>query len=177
MKDHIQNVFGVFEDDYDLLLRKACSIMGNSHDAEDAMQALAMRMLENQDSFFDIKNYRAFLSKCLRNECLMILRKNRKYMDVACEISQNIPSPGNSYADVETRDIVDRLLEGCSEEMKEVFIHHVIDGYTIVDIAKTMGLSANTLGRRLQRLRKTLVERYFIITGNILIFTICRILF
>ena len=68
MKDHIQNVFGVFEDDYDLLLRNACSIMGNSHDAEDAMQALAMRMLENQDSFFDIKNYRAFLSKCLRNE-------------------------------------------------------------------------------------------------------------
>lgn len=155
-----EKLFGVFQSEYNLLLQKATSITGNVHDANDALQDLAILIVNGKLNLSDIENYQAFLSRCVRNRCVDLVRKKSKLIDIDQEVVQNISSKDGDLQDIMDREFIRSLLNKYAPEMQEAFMMNVVDGYTIKEIAEEMGINESTLGQRLLRIKKAIAKEY-----------------
>ena len=64
-----ENIFG--QKRLDFMFRLACSILGRQDEAQDMMQDVAERILRRQDSMDDVGNIDAFITRSVRNACIL----------------------------------------------------------------------------------------------------------
>ena len=130
------------------LFRYALAILGSADDVEDAVQEVWVRLARAHSRLMKTANLKAYLFAAARNAAFSILRSRLRRNEAV----------GASPADaVGSRDEADRsvqsvVLRDClmslSVEQREVVLLKVYDSMTFDEIARTVGISANTAASR-----------------------------
>lgn len=162
--DKKTKIFDVFEANYNYLLQRAVSILGNLQDAEDAMQNLAEAIMTNDIPFAKADNLKALLNTAAYNKALDIYRKNKKAGERYAEFEADHSIVEKGFEDVEKRELAEKLLADMDPAMKDVFIKHAVYGYTLRELSQEMGIKENTLAQKLKRIKVKLAKEYLLFT-------------
>ena len=134
----------------DMLLRLACTRLGSTADAEDAVQEAFLRLLTARPAFRDEEHEKAWLIRTTLQRASDIRRKAEQRnipLEEAAEAAVPFEDPGSGL----------RAAVRALPEMYGAVIHlHYYEGYSIKEIAKLLGLPAATVGTRLARGRERL---------------------
>ena len=129
------------------------SYLKNSHDTEDAMQTVYLKIKLNISSYKIGTNGRAWILQIAKNHALTLLKQNKMHEEYV-ETRSNEYSFGGEIA-----DIIERVL---SEDEKKILILHVLWGYKHREIAHELSCPTGTVTskykRAIEKLRKELEE-------------------
>ncbi|MFQ5640893.1 MAG: RNA polymerase sigma factor [bacterium] len=153
---------------YNFVLR----MLGNSHDAEDIVQEVFVKMYRKLPSLRDPDYFSTWLFSVAKNESINFLnRQRRKNMDSIHNESENLahklaakddmqnPSPqGQSeYSDLEMH--LQAALSEIPEINRSAFILGVIQGYSYNEVGKILGCSVSNVKSRVFRARMLLSKK------------------
>ena len=126
-------------------------------DAEDILQDVFYELTEAYRLMKPIEQVGAWLYRVARNRIIDRFRKRRPAAEVPLNANEEgalrfedlLPSPDAGpealYARSVLLDELDTALEELSEEQRDVFIAHEMDGRSFKQLAEETGLSVNTL--------------------------------
>lgn len=138
----------------DVAYRYAASLLGQSAEAEDAVQDLYERLWRRR-LLIRSKGFRALMMTSLRNICLDRLREKERRR--TCEPTDT-PAEESSTADKELVDILKHLIEQLPDREREVIHLRDCEGWQFEDIAAVTGASEVAVRMALSRARQKLKE-------------------
>ena len=127
------------------LYRAALAILGDPHEAEDAVQDAFLRFLERAPD--DLENPGAWLTRVLVNSCKSRLRLAWRRVG---PLPETLPAPGP-----EEREELEELFSLPPEDRAVIHLHYD-EGYSTDEIARMLGLRPGTVRSRLSRAREKL---------------------
>lgn len=141
-------------DDYGNILFRICLIMlGNSHDAEDAVQETLIKYLQKAPAFKEKEHEKAWLIKVASNKCRDMLRFRAGHM------TTDIESIHEFIQDSSDSGILDALMT-LPEKHRIVLVLYYVEQYKTEEIAEIIGKSTSAVKMRLQKGRRLLKEKY-----------------
>ncbi len=154
------------------LFRTALRVLGNSEDAEDALQdgmILAYRHLKRFEGRSQLSTW---LTRIVINAALMRRRGARARPSVSLDdaprqdelpaaerFAANDPNPEQVFARMELREMISANLEELSPLLRTAFVLRDMEGYSTGEAARKLGVTENALKARLWRARRQLAER------------------
>jgi RNA polymerase sigma-70 factor (ECF subfamily) len=152
------------------LLRIAQRMTHSLEDAEEVVQDAFLKAYFALSRFERKSKFSTWLIRIVTNECLMKLRKRRRY---AAEISLEAPdgehlpmdladwapNPEQLYARSELREILHEALEQLRPALRVVFVLRDVEGLSIADTAAVLKLREAAVKARLLRARLQLREK------------------
>ena len=133
------------------LYRAALAILGDAHEAGDAVQDAFLRCLEKAPDFESPAHARAWLLRVTVNGCKSRLRA-RKRRGTA-ELLDAYPAP-----DPDSREVLEAVLALPPKQRAAVHLHYY-EGYTTDEIAAILGQRPGTVRSHLSRARQALKEQ------------------
>ena len=134
-----------------LLYRIAWSYLGNNADVEDAVQDTLIKAWEKRASLRDIKQFKPWMARILMNQCKDQLRKRKKWnfypLEDAAAEEVNPPEP-----DAPVLEAMRKL----RPELNLIITLHYVDGYSIQEVASSLGIPESTVKTRMRSARKQL---------------------
>ncbi len=130
-------------DNENRLYRTALAILGDAHEAQDAVQDAFMRFLEKAPD--DLDNPGAWLMRVLVNGCKSRLRSSWRRRTVP--LWEELPAPGP-----EERQELEELFALPPKDRMVIHLHYY-EGCTTAQIAKITGQAEGTVRSRLSRAR------------------------
>ena len=127
------------------LYRAALAILGDPHEAEDAVQDAFLRYLERAPA--DLENPGAWLTRVLVNGCKSRLRLAWRRVG---PLPEALPAPGP-----EEREELEELFSLPPEDRAVIHLHYY-EGYSTDEIARMLSLRPGTVRSRLFRAREKL---------------------
>ena len=127
------------------LYRAALAILGDPHEAEDAVQDAFLRFLERAPD--DLENPGAWLTRVLVNGCRSRLRLAWRRVG---PLPETLPAPGP-----EEREELEELFSLPPEDRAVIHLHYY-EGYSTDEIARMLSLRPGTVRSRLSRAREKL---------------------
>ena len=139
---------------YGNMLFRLCLIMlGNTNDAEDAVQDVVIKYLQKAPKFENTEHEKAWLIKVSTNQCKDILRfRSRNQMVDIDQIKECIEEESDS-------EIIDALMT-LPEKYKIVLILYYVEGYSTKEIADVIGKTSSAVKMRLKKGRMLLKAAY-----------------
>ena len=132
------------------LLLYACSLLGRKHAAEDVLQQVFMKLLEQNSIPEEPKPY---LFRAVHNLALNHVRSESKQVELA-DIESWFEAPQLDHA---ARVTLTVELMRIPEEQRQVIVLHIWGGLSFDEIGNVLAVSANTAASRyrygLQKLR------------------------
>jgi RNA polymerase sigma factor (sigma-70 family) len=134
------------------LLRKAERIVGNREDARDILQALFVDLYQKSDAPMDL----AYLYRAVTNRCLSFVRDETNRARLLERHDEAlVPSRRTACDDqVIGHDLLLKVVRELDVAESEVLAYRFLDDMTQDEIARLLGLSRKTIGRRLDRIRE-----------------------
>jgi RNA polymerase sigma-70 factor (ECF subfamily) len=142
-------------------------LLGNSQDAEDAVQDSYLRALTYFDSFHG-EDGRAWLLAIVRHTCYAHLRQQQRnhqqrpealQPDKEIEAAQDhSPGPEALAFDRAARESIARALEQLPPEFREAVVLREMEGMSYSEIARVLDVPIGTVMSRLARARRRLQE-------------------
>lgn len=143
----VMNTYG------NMLFRLCLITLGNSSDAEDAVQETLIKYLRKAPKFENDQHEKAWLIKVATNKCKDMLRfKNRRQVVNIDEINEFTKDDLDS-------GIIDALMT-LPDKFRTVLILYYVEEYSIKDIARVIGRTASAVKMRLKKGRRLLEEAY-----------------
>lgn len=133
------------------MLRLACSIMREQHDAEDAVQEAIVAAWKRLDTLKDERAFKTWMMRIVMNTCRSILRKRRRYVLLD---SVELPMLEEDSA----RDALWESVCALEERLRLPIVLHYYEGFQIEEIAKILHRPAGTIATRMRRARLLLQE-------------------
>jgi RNA polymerase sigma-70 factor (ECF subfamily) len=145
----------------------AFSILQNEQDAEDAAQEAVLKALKNLPSFRAESKFSTWLIAIAINEARARLRHDRvlkfESVDQPAEDEDGsfIPAAVSDWREVplqalerkELREMLQKAIAGLPELYREVLLLRDVEGMSIADTAKAMGVNEGVVKTRLLRAR------------------------
>lgn len=155
-EEHLRYILDTYGD---LMYRMSLSIVGNREDAEDMVQDAILVYLKEAPHFPDEAHEKQWLVKVVRNESLMLVRKNRNHERILSDWSKVSVGKDADYG------IMDALMS-LPEKYRSVLVLFYVEEYSIEEIATVMGKTASAIKMRLKRGREMLSERVKNVRGE-----------
>lgn len=154
MENISEKEIGRIMDDYGNILFRTCLIMlGNSHDAEDAVQETLIKYLQKAPVFKEREHEKAWLIKVVSNKCRDVLRFKKRHE------TADIESINQFTKDSSDSGILEALMT-LPEKFRIVLVLYYVEQYKTDEIAEMIGKSASAVKMRLQKGRRLLKEVY-----------------
>lgn len=140
----------LYERYVDMVYRICYFYLGNSYDAQDAVQSIFLNIIKKDINFNDIEHEKAFLIVSAKNYCKDILksfwvRKRVKYNEIKeCCIKNN-----------ENQDIVYNVMNLPYKYKLPIYLYYY-EGYSVKEIAEILKQKETTIQTQLARGRKKL---------------------
>lgn len=139
---------------YGNTLYRLCMVMlGNSTDAEDAVQETLIRYLGRAPQFENSEHQKAWLLTVATNQCKDMLRFRKRHPQIDPEYLQTLS------AEESDRSILEALMS-LPEKFRLVLTLYYVEEYRIREIARIIGRTPSAVKMRLQKGRKLLEEIY-----------------
>jgi len=146
---------GLYERHSYALFRRCRRLLLDADEAQDAMQEVFLKVLENPAQFQGQSSASTYLYGVATHLCLNRIR-NRAARDgrweasVADTIHARPPEPADA---VEARQLAAAILREAEPETAAMAVYHFVDGLSQGEIAALVGLSRVSVNRRLQAFR------------------------
>lgn len=134
------------------LLRLACAVLRNPQDAEDAVSQAVVRAFERLDTLRDDAAVRPWLMKITIRCCYERARRARREMPY-----QNLETLCPPVWSQEGGALVE-LIAHLPPGQREALVLYYYEGFSVEDIAYTLGVPRPTISMRLLRGRNRLRE-------------------
>src|ERR1700720_3605294 len=154
------------------LFQTALRVLGNTEDAEDALQDGLLSAYRNLKRFEGRSQFSTWLTRIVINAALMKRRsakarpavsldetRHEDELPAAERFADDGPTPEQVYAGTEIREIINENLDELSPLLRTAFVLREVEGYSTGEAAKKLGVTENTLKPRLWRARHQLAER------------------
>ena len=150
-----------FAKHHNALILYALKLTGNMQDAEDLVSDLCVIVLGRQDNAEEVRYPLAFFKTCLRNMFYTNTNKARRIVavDPADPALESIVS--DNSGDMDTVNFLlslNKRLAQYPPDLAEAFCMRYLDGYPLQEVARKMGIPANTLAQKFKRLRGSLLK-------------------
>lgn len=141
----------------------AMAILGNTEDAEDAVQDTFLRLWERADRLDGVERAEAFLCTTVRNVCLNKIRARRHETDV--DEMPDLADPSDRTGQdrltaADDRSFLGRLLGRLSPKARRVVTLRHVGEYATKEIATLTGDTDVNVRATLSRARRQLKEEY-----------------
>ncbi|WP_345423795.1 RNA polymerase sigma factor [Pseudonocardia xishanensis] len=140
------------------LFRLALRMVGNSDDAEDALQDSLLDMWRRLDRFRGDSAFTTWAYRIVTNRCLDLLRRRRTTVPVE-EVEERLASPTSTEhtAEVDAGLVALRAaLLTLPDEQRACFVLRELEGLGYTAIAEIAGTSETAVRGRIHRARTTL---------------------
>ena len=95
----------------------------------------------------EIGDFKSWIYRCVRNECISFLRGKRETVDVS-----DIPEIGEEIIDTSERDArIWRAVDALPEKCREIFLMSKRDGLPGEEIASELGISIKTVKNQMTK--------------------------
>lgn len=154
------------------LYQTALRVLGNTADAEDALQEGFLSAYRNLKRFEGRSQFSTWLTRIVINAALMRRRSQKARPAVSLEdathedelpiaerYADEGPNPEQVFAGTEIREMIHENLDELSPLLRTAFVLREVEGYTTGEAARKLGVTENTLKARLWRARHQLAER------------------
>ena len=142
-----------------MVLRRCRRLLRDNEKAFDALQDVFEKLLLYRDSLKGTYPS-ALLYRIATNVCLNKIRDERPqqlfdYRDILV----NISSGDNNDYGLDTYSLLEYIIKGEKESTQKIAVMYFVDGLTLKEIAKVVGLSTSGIHKRLKELRVRLKEK------------------
>lgn len=150
-----------------MVFRICWSILRNHHDAEDATQECFLRVLKLQARIHEVRNPKAWLARIAWTTALD--RRCRRPLpggaasdlkvcdeDALSKLADSAPPLEQQLADMELQQIVEQLIAGLPEELRQPLELSTVQELNSTEIAVIMKIPAESVRTRLLRARQML---------------------
>jgi len=154
------------------LFQTALRVLGNTEDAEDALQDGLLSAYRNLKRFEGRSQFSTWLTRIVINAALMRRRSAKARPAVSLDEpprEDELPAterfaddgltPEQVFANTEIREMLSENLDQLSPLLRTAFVLREVQGYSTGEAAKKLGVTENTLKARLWRARHQLAER------------------
>jgi RNA polymerase sigma-70 factor, ECF subfamily len=154
------------------LFQTALRVLGNTEDAEDALQDGLLSAYRNLRRFEGRSQFSTWLTRIVINAALMRRRSAKARPAVSLDETpreDELPvverfaddglNPEQVFAGTELREMISENLDELSPLLRTAFVLREVQGYSTGEAAKKLGVTENTLKARLWRARHQLAER------------------
>lgn len=154
------------------LLQTALRILGNTADAEDALQDALLSAYRNMKRFEGRSQFSTWLTRIVINAALMKRRSARTHQVLSLDyvlpkenlpasecFADNGPNPEQVRVGTEIREMISKNLDELSPLLRTAFVLREVAGYSTGEAAKKLGVTENTLKARSWRARHQLASR------------------
>lgn len=139
----------------DMLYRVALTQLQSPADAEDAIQDVFMKYMNAATAFQSEEHERAWLIRTAVNQCRDMLRRHKQRTHLQLDdLAEVIPDGRDGAA--ETAFELTQALAAVEEKTRMVLILHYLEGFSVEEIGKILGISVSAVKMRLSRGRETL---------------------
>lgn len=147
-----------------LAFRVAHGVLRNTADAEDVAQEALLRAYQSFDRLRDRNRFSGWLVRISFRLALDRLRsaKRRARRDALWSQPAHLPPPATAEdvaASNQFQGHLERALEELPEKLRLVLLLSAMDGYTIEEIARMIGVPLGTVKSRIFIARKKLAEK------------------
>lgn len=140
-----------------MVLRRCRQMLRDEEWARDAMQDVFVQVLRRETMVFEHPS--SLLYRIATNICLNLLRdRKRRPEDRDGDLLERIASAENHGAELEARSVLDRLFGREKESTRTIAVLHLLDGFTLEETAKLVGMSVSGVRKRLRLLRGRIRE-------------------
>jgi len=153
-----------------MVFRISWSILRNHHDAEDAVQECFLRVLKFQNRMHHVRNVRTWLARIAWTTALD--RRSRRTawagahgneelldQDSVSQLPDLSLSLQQQLEEKEMQRILERLIAGLPEELRQPLELSTVNELNSTDIAEIMKIPAESVRTRLHRARQLLKEK------------------
>jgi RNA polymerase sigma-70 factor (ECF subfamily) len=150
-------------------LKRASLMLRNHNDAEDEVQNAFSKALQTLNSFRFEGPFSAWLCRILQNQCLMLIREQRRagYVPVDATTESNarlelVDQVADQEAELGAQEVATLLRKEISRVpplMRDVIMLRDVEGLPMPEVAGRLGLSVPAAKSRLMRARKEMRVR------------------
>jgi RNA polymerase sigma-70 factor (ECF subfamily) len=140
---------------YNMLFVIAYKYTRDTFNSEDAVQDTFLKLYRAHKGFESEEHIKNWLIRVTINECINIVKKNRKILLIDQEYINNLPD--TSDAD-EKNEEIRKCVMSLKDNYKNVIILFYYDNYTIREISNILKMSESNVKVTLNRARKKLKE-------------------
>jgi RNA polymerase sigma-70 factor (ECF subfamily) len=134
------------------VFRRALQILGNKHDAEEAVHDVFAKVIDVGDEFRGDSHVMTWLYSATTNLCLNRLRDARRRGVLSQE--HYVPMQAHDApAQADRLAMLRELIARMPHELSEVCVYHYVDEMTQQEIADVLGCSRRHVGDLLERAR------------------------
>ncbi|PYT42190.1 MAG: RNA polymerase subunit sigma-24 [Acidobacteria bacterium] len=154
------------------LFQTALRVLGNTEDAEDALQDGLLSAYRNLNRFEGRSQFSTWLTRIVINAALMRRRSAKARPAISLDetpreeelpaserFADDGPNPEQVFASTEIREMISENLDELSPLLRTAFVLREVQGFSTGEAAKKLGVTENTLKARLWRARHQLAER------------------
>lgn len=130
-----------------MVLRRARTLLGDEHAAQDMVQEVFMKAIRAFPSFRGESSLTTWLYQVTTNHCLNTIRDGSRRRRA---LERRMPTREPLTESAEDRVGVDELLQQLPRELAEVAIYYYVDQMNQDEIATLLGISERTVRNRLR---------------------------
>ncbi len=148
---------------YRPMYRLAYAILGNSDDAQDAVQEAVAKLWHKRDALPDESKALSYCLTTVRNCCADMLRM-RRHVPITDDLREMCPDDMTDLSQtIESRDTLNKVIDLAAtlpEAQQEVLRLRSYGDYSLQEIAEITGTSYENARTLLSRARRRLKELY-----------------
>jgi RNA polymerase sigma-70 factor (ECF subfamily) len=137
-----------------MVYRRAMSLLKDESEAEDMVQNVFLRVYERWDSL-DVSQPSSLLWNTATRLCLNRIRdKKRRGLDMdTSELLLSIACADDEQDSFAARNILSKIFSKEQESTRTIAVLHYVDGMTLEETAREVGLSVSGVRKRLRGLQ------------------------
>ena len=138
----------------DMLYRLALTYMQNPDDAQDAVQDVFLKYMTAAPFLRDDEHQRAWLIRVTVNRCCDLLRRRKLRSYVSLDEIQETAAEDPS---LEASDVM-QTLSKIPEKNRGAIVLHYLEGFSVEEVSRILGISQSAVKMRLARGREALKD-------------------
>jgi RNA polymerase sigma-70 factor (ECF subfamily) len=139
-----------------MVLRRCRRLLRDEDEAMDVCQDVFVRLLEGR-SRLRAEAPSSLLYRIATNLCLNRIRDRRRRPSTSDdEVLHQIAAADDTGAWSESRSLLERLFRRHPESSRTLAVLHYVDGFSLEEVAREVGMSVSGVRKRLRGLKATL---------------------
>lgn len=135
-----------------MVYRRCVQLLKDEETAKDTVQDIFLKVFENQGSL-NLKTPSSLLWTMATNLCLNHIRDNKRFASDSDEILIQIASLKDEEAESLNKMFLNKLFKTQKVDTRTIAYLHFVDGFTLEETAKEVGLSVSGVRKRLRNLK------------------------
>lgn len=125
----------------------ALRYVGDTNSAEDTVQNAFLKAWQAIGNGSDIADFKAFMYRCVRNECISFLRRQERFVGI-----EEVPEVEDTDIDTSERDArIWRAIDELPDRCREVFLLSKRDGLSNEEIAAELDITVKTVKNQMTK--------------------------